>query len=50
MEMMMIWMMIPSQTGTCVSGLELITPSVSLCLFFSLVNNTLIKIFLIFFF
>ena len=30
MEMMMIWMMIPSRTGTCVSGLELITPTVCL--------------------
>ena len=46
----MIWMTIPSQTGTCVSGLEL-TPTVCrcVCLFFSLVNNTLIKIFSIFF-
>ena len=51
MEMMMIWMMIPSRTGTCVSGLELITPTVCCCVcFFSLVNNTLIKIFSIFFF
>ena len=57
MEMMMIWMMIPSQTGTCVSGLEL-TPTVCCCVcfffcffvFFSLVNNTLIKVFPIFFF
>ena len=34
MEMMMIWMMIPSQTGTCVSGLELITPTVCHCVCF----------------
>ena len=47
MEMTMIWVMIPSQTGTYVSDLELITPIVChcVCLFFSLVNNTLIKIF-----
>ena len=47
----MIWMTIPSQTGTCVSGLEL-TPTVCccVCFFFSLVNNTLIKMFSIFFF
>ena len=46
----MIWMTIPSQTGTCVSGLEL-TPTVCCCVFFfSLVNNTLIKMFSIFFF
>ena len=47
----MIWIMIPSQTGTCVSGLELKTPALCHCvsLFLSLVNNTLMKIFSIFF-
>ena len=39
MEMMMIWMMIPSQTGTCVSGLELITPTVCRCVFFFFIGE-----------
>ena len=48
----MIRIMIPSQTGTCVSGLELKTPALChcVCLFLLLVNNTLMKIFKIFFF